>query len=571
MNPFYFYLIIGIYILFLLYLGYKGSQHTISLIDYFIASQNINPYVMSFSYVATFVSSSAIIGYAGISAIYGFPMYYLLFLTIFIGIFVSFVFFGKRIRSLSVLLEAHTIPELLGKRFQSRFIQFFSGLILILGIPLYAAVITLAASYILKDFMHIDIHTSIVIITLLIAMFIIAGGIRSVMYTDTFQGLIMFFGMLLFLILLFVSINSFGGFGKAVQYLHALEKYVPKSIYSLGFNGWTNFPAYNSPMWWILISSIIAGVGIGVLAQPHLLIRFMTIKSNKEINRGVIVGAIFMLIVVGTAFTSGIFSNVLLFEKTGKLAIQIAEKNVDRIIPALVKQILPSWFQYIFLITVLAAAISTLTSLFHVFGTVLSNDIVGKARKNLLLTKISVAIGIFITMIISFVLPTNIVAIATSLFFSTVGGILLPLIICALFVKIVTKTAIKATTIVLFIITIFHLFFIHRVEAVGIGLSNLIFNKPNILINSILQYVDIIFINLPLSFFLIVTLTILTRPYDYEFISYCFEGMKVEKDKFILEKKAKILLSNLEKNIDQIEQDILETERIIKDNDTTSS
>ena len=47
-----------------------------------------------------------------------------------------------------------------------------------------------------------------------------------------------------------------------------------------------------SPLWWTLISTVVLGVGIGVLAQPQLVVRFMTVKSDRELNRGVIIGAV---------------------------------------------------------------------------------------------------------------------------------------------------------------------------------------------------------------------------------------------------------------------------------------
>ena len=75
--------------------------------------------------------------------------------------------------------------------------------------------------------------------------------------------------------------------------------------------GWGD-PKYN--LWWIVISTVVMGVGIGVLAQPQLVVRFMTVKSDRELNRAVLVGGIFILMMTGVAFTVGALSNVYFYQ-----------------------------------------------------------------------------------------------------------------------------------------------------------------------------------------------------------------------------------------------------------------
>ena len=60
-------------------------------------------------------------------------------LNILIGIFIAFVLFGKRTREIGHNLSAFTLPEFLSRRFNSRFIQYFSGAVIFLGMPLYAS------------------------------------------------------------------------------------------------------------------------------------------------------------------------------------------------------------------------------------------------------------------------------------------------------------------------------------------------------------------------------------------------------------------------------------------------
>ena len=92
---------------FLTYFGYKGTK---TAADYMIAGRSIHPFVMALSYGATFISTSAIVGFGGAAAVFGMGILWLTFLNIFVGIFIAFVCFGKRTRVMGLYLNAHTFP-----------------------------------------------------------------------------------------------------------------------------------------------------------------------------------------------------------------------------------------------------------------------------------------------------------------------------------------------------------------------------------------------------------------------------------------------------------------------------
>ena len=120
-------------------------------------------------------------------------------------------------------------------------------------------------------------------------------------------------------------------------------------------------PALGSPFWWTLVSTLILGVGIGVLSQPQLVVRFMTVKSNKELNRAVLIGGIFIFLMTGTAFVVGALSNVYLWDTIGKIAMQVVSGNADKIIPPISLLHCHYGLPISFMITLLSAAMSTLT------------------------------------------------------------------------------------------------------------------------------------------------------------------------------------------------------------------
>ncbi|HON08627.1 MAG TPA: sodium:solute symporter family protein, partial [Verrucomicrobiota bacterium] len=102
------------------YLGWMGFKGTKNATDYLLAGRKAHPVVMALSYGGTFISTSAIVGFGGVAGLFGMSLLWLVFLNIFVGIFIAFVFLGGPTRRLGHRLEAHTFPELLGRRYQSK-------------------------------------------------------------------------------------------------------------------------------------------------------------------------------------------------------------------------------------------------------------------------------------------------------------------------------------------------------------------------------------------------------------------------------------------------------------------
>ena len=139
-------IIVIVYLFIIAYLAFAAYKRTKSASDYMLAGRNAHPYVMALSYGATFISTSAIIGFGGAAAIFGMGILWLTFLNIFVGIFIAFVFLGKRTRIMGLNMNAHTFPEFLGLRFQSTFLQGVTGLLIFIAMPLYAAVVLMGGS-----------------------------------------------------------------------------------------------------------------------------------------------------------------------------------------------------------------------------------------------------------------------------------------------------------------------------------------------------------------------------------------------------------------------------------------
>lgn len=520
-------IIVLIYILAIGYLGYRGWRETRNSADYMVAGRRIHPYVMAMSYGATFISTSAIVGFGGTAGLFGMGLLWLTFLNILVGIFIAFVVFGKRTRKMGHNLSAMTFPELLARRFESRFIQYFSGLVIFFGMPMYASVVLIGAARFIETALAIDFNLALMLFSVIIAAYVVLGGLKGVMYTDALQATIMFVGMAFLLVMTY---SQLGGIVPAHRALTDLADLVPANLASMGHLGWTAMPAFGSAWWWTLVSTLVLGVGIGVLAMPQLVVRFMTIKSSRELNRAVLVGGVFILMMTGVAFVVGALSNVYFVQHDGVIAIAAASGNSDSIIPVYINAAMPEWFVYIFMLSLLAAGMSTLSSQFHAQGTSIGRDVYEtlagiRGGRSILITRIGIIIAVVVAVILGYVLPDSIIARGTAIFFGLCAAAFLPMYGCALFWKRATKAGAIAGLVVGTFVSLFMLVFVHQKEAAALGISKMVLGRDVLIPSMPWPVVDPIVVALPLAFVATVAVSLATRPPAAEHVERCFEGI----------------------------------------------
>lgn len=520
--------IVLVYLLVTLYLGYKGWATTKDTEGYMVAGRKIHPYIMAMSYGATFISTSAIVGFGGMAGLFGMGLLWLTFLNIFVGIFIAFIIYGKRTRRMGYNLGAMTLPELLGRRFESQFIQWFSGLVIFLGMPLYASVVLIGAARFMETTLSIDFNIALLLYSIIIAAYVVWGGLRGVMYTDAMQGTIMFLGMIFLLIMTYFYL---GGVTAAHKALTDMANLVPQNLAAQGHIGWTSMPVLGSPWWWTLVSTVVLGVGIGVLAMPQLAVRFMTVKSSRELNRGVLIGGVFILAMTGVAFDVGALSNVFFYTTEGKIAIEVAKGNADSIIPIYINAAMPEWFVYLFMLTLLAAAMSTSSSQFHAQGTAIGRDIYEtltgkKGTGSILVTRAGIIVAVVIAVVLGYILPNNIIARGTSIFFGLCAAAFLPMYTCALFWRRATRGGAIAGLVTGTFSSVLWMVFVHKKEAEALGISRFIFGRDVLITQMPWPVVDPIVVALPLAFLVTIVVSILTRPPDSAHLDRCFKGIK---------------------------------------------
>ncbi len=499
-----------IYVAITLYLGYLGWKKTKGTEDYMVAGRKVHPALIALSYGATFISTSAIIGFGGVAAAMGMGIIWLVGLNIFFGILIAFVIYGKKTREIGLKLKAVTFPDLMGKIYNSAFLQYACGLIIVVGMPLYPSGVMIGAGRFIETTFDMDYNLALVVFAVITAAFVIFGGMLGVMYNDSFQALIMLAGMTILLAFTYVSM---GGISHVHETLTNMASLVPAASKAAGMTGWTSMPSIGSAQWLTLITTIILGVGIGVLAQPQLIVRFMTAKDNKALNRAVPIGGFFILMLPGVAYTVGALTNVYFYDKLGQLAVAVAGGNTDSVIPMFINMAMPDWFVLLFMFTLLAAAMSTLSSLFHAMGTAAVNDIWGRLRNKkptMLEIKVFVLIMILVSLALAYIMPGSIIARATAMFMGLCAAAFLPAFTHAFCSQTPSRKAAVGSLLIGAVALFLWTAFVHIKESEPLGLSMLLFGQKAILPMP-WQVVDPLIIALPLSVLTLVAIWAIER------------------------------------------------------------
>ncbi|OPY25885.1 MAG: sodium/panthothenate symporter [Methanocella sp. PtaU1.Bin125] len=499
----------AVYLAIVLFLGYLGYKKTKDAQDFMVAGRKVHPALIAISYGATFISTSAIVGFGGVAAQLGMGLIWLTVLNIGLGIFIAFVIFGKKTRQIGKMLGAVTFPDLMGKRFSSKFMQQASGLIILVGMPLYTSAVMIGGAQFISSTLNLDYNMALLAFAAVTMLYVIGGGLLAVIYTDAFQGALMLIGMI---VLLVFTYSMLGGFGAANEALTNLAGQVPAGLAAAGHNGWTAMPDLGSSIWYKMITTIVLGVGIGVLAQPQLVVRFMTAKDGRALNRAVPVGGIFILAMTGIAFTVGALTNVYFYQHFDKIAV-VYQSNVDRIMPDFINLALPGWFVVLFMVTLLAAAMSTLSSQFHTMGTAFGHDLLKYTkgyRPSINKNRVGILVMFVISVALAYVMPGSIIARATAMFMGLCASAFLPAFTYGLFSKNPSRKAAIAGLVTgagaWFLWTVF----VHEAESSVLGVCKLLFGT-NALLGFPYTVIDPLVVAMPVSIVALAVVWLFTR------------------------------------------------------------
>lgn len=519
--------VFGLATAFLAYYGYKNTRDSQ---QFMLGRNKTSPIIIALSYGATFLSASAIVGFGGQAAVHGFSLMWLCFLNIFIGLIVAFIVFGPRTRRLGIKLGASTFADLLGKIYKSKSIRAFTAMLIIVMMPIYCAAVLKGAVNSLSVMTGLTQYYDLLLIllTIVVGLYVVYGGIIAVMYNDALQAGIIFIGMAVILI---ITYSLFGGVGSANSQLANLwDAEIIEQLGTLeGARGWTNFSEFGTPEWMLVVTTFLMGVGIGSLTQPQLVVRFMSARDDKTLYKSMIIGSIFMLVVVGAAYTIGPLSNIYFVDEHGMGAYEYIRSvglGIDFIIPQFLTEILVGItfgdvFLSLFLLALLSASISTISALMHTIGvaggydifTLVKNRVYGedKDSQSMRVNRIFTMIVLVIVVAVCYLMPNDVIAKATSVFMGITAAALLPAFAHGLYSKSPNANAAKFSMVLGTSVYLFWALFMNESMAMFLPICELLTGSAVLFPGSAISMLDAVIVALPVSIIAMVAVLLIDR------------------------------------------------------------
>jgi sodium/proline symporter len=283
-----------------------------------------------------------------------------------------------------------TIPDYLQSHFKSstNTLRILSASILVVFVVIYVASQMDVTGIAFESMLNIDYRIGALVGFGIVLLYIFIGGFVAAVWSDMFQGILMFFGLVLIPIVVWFSMDHGNG---VTEGLNAIDPTLTQ-IMGRSEDGWMNF-------FTILGFSMI---GLGFLGSPQVYVRFMSIESEKEIDKGKWVALLFTLLTDAAAVTIGILARIY-FTKEGQDPEAILGTGGEDVLSMITHEFLPTILVAIFIAIVLSAIMSTIDSLLILASSAVTRDFYQKIfrpdLKDKDLTKLSRLVTVAMAMV----------------------------------------------------------------------------------------------------------------------------------------------------------------------------
>ena len=326
-----------VFILYLIFMLSIGVYFFIKSKDsgekgYFLGGREMGPWVSALSAGASDMSAWVLMGLPASIYAAGLGQAWIA-IGLAIGYAISWLVEAPRLRSFTVEAnDSITVPQYLTNRFlsKSKALQIICAVIFLVAYTIYAASSMKACGTLFNTVLGIDAKVAMYIAAAIIVAYTFLGGFNAVCWTDFFQGMLMLAALLIAPIFALMVMKGSGSAENAPA--------LPDGYWKL-FTNWKD-----------VVSGL--GWGLGYFGMPHIIVRFMSLRSNKDLKKSAKIGITWNVLIVIFSVAAGCIGHLLLGEISDSSTVFI--QMVRKLFPALISGILLS--------AILAASMSTADS-----------------------------------------------------------------------------------------------------------------------------------------------------------------------------------------------------------------
>ena len=336
---FYLFFMLGIGIHFFIKLR-SGNEK-----DYFLGGRKMGPWVSALSAGASDMSAWVLMGLPASVYALGLGQTWIA-IGLAIGYALSWIIEAPRLRKYSIAAkDSITIPQYLTNRFlsKSKAMQVICAIIFLVAYTVYAASSIKACGTLFNTVVGINANTAMYLAAFIIISYTFLGGFSAVSWTDFFQGMLMLAALLIAPIFALALAKS----GHGVS-----------TLGNVGPGYWKLFTS-----WQDVLSGL--GWGLGYFGMPHIIIRFMAVRSDKEVSKSAKIGITWTVLILSFSVLSAVAGRMFLGE--------ISDSSIVFI--QIVRRIFPAFISGILLSAILAASMSTADSQLLASASAFASDV----------------------------------------------------------------------------------------------------------------------------------------------------------------------------------------------------
>ena len=341
------------YFVLLLGIGFCFYRRSASIEDYLLGGRGMGSWVTALSAQASDMSGWLLMGLPGAVYLGGIGQTWIA-IGLFIGTVLNWKLISARLRVYTQKTDAITLPCFFEARFRdpTGVLKIVSVVITLVFFAIYASSGLVASGLLFESTFEVNYHVAVVIGGFVVIAYTFLGGFLAVCWTDLLQGALMVFAIV---IVPALSYRSVGG-AQAIKEAMAL-KGISGSLVPRGQNPAVAVCMIFSSMAW----------GLGYFGQPHILVRFMSIKSVKKLGESTAIAIVWVLLSLAGAVVVGLIG-IAMFENLG-------DGEHEKVFIYMIRRLFNPWFGGILLAAIFSAIMSTIDSQLLVSSSALSEDL----------------------------------------------------------------------------------------------------------------------------------------------------------------------------------------------------
>lgn len=374
-----------------IFIGLYCRKHSTDVNGFVLGGRSVGPWLTAFAYGTSYFSAVVFVGYAGqFGWKYGIAATWIGVGNALIGSLMAWSILGRRTRIMTQHLDSATMPQFFAKRFDSRALKLAASVIIFVFLIPYTASLYNGLSRLFGMAFQIDYAICILIMAALTAVYVVLGGYMATAINDFVQGIIMIVSIIA---VIAAVLKGHGGFMEALDQLGHVSDPAVSDTPGIFASFFGPDPAN--------LLGVVVLTSLGTWGLPQMVQKFYAIKSEKAINKGMIISTVFAVFVAGGCYFLGGFGRLYTD------SVDIAASGYDAIIPTMLSSLSPFLISVV-VVMVLAASMSTLSSLVLTSSSTLTLDFIKGSllknmdeKKQLLIMRLLIVVFILISVVLA--------------------------------------------------------------------------------------------------------------------------------------------------------------------------